>query len=651
MARNRLINRFIPVGLVIILIFLCFITLTGIWVTRTSNESAQHATVISNLYLQARYWASIEESAELKYRTDPSPSQLATYRDANKSLDQILQSIIQSGPDPDRDTVQAVLVSNQNFLGIILQMFSLIDKGDWYHANEIDKAQAAPLLGSIRQMIDTNANKYYGDAQARQDDVRRFQDMGLVIAPVAFSICLLLILVLARYHWKMLHTLNETKQHEIQQLNQAALIDSLTGIGNHRAYQEDIQHEIQRASRYGFPLSLALINIDRFKELNENNGHAFGDQILVTLSGFLQRLLSNGLAYRLGGDTFAVLLPHSTLEQAQVLVKGVQQAIQDELHGTTISVGLAEMNHREAGMELLREQADAALYEAKQQGRNMIVTFTDISDNVSLMSAKKVQALHQLLQDQQMDIVFQPIWDVKNHRLLAVEALSRPASKYGFSGPQELFDVAERTGYEAELDLLSISAILKRIDSLPKDIKLFINLCPHSLGNELFAGDKLMNMVRDAGLTPESVTLEITERAINRLDVVIKAVEHLKASGFRIALDDTGAGNSGLELLTHIAVDYVKVDRGVLVKAMVDKTARGVLAGIIAISQAINSDVIVEGVEDQAMLDTVTQLTLIPQEKGSLAAQGYYLGRPSEVIPQTYPHQESELAEPDSLAA
>ena len=210
--------------------------------------------------------------------------------------------------------------------------------------------------------------------------------------------------------------------------------------------------------------------------------------------------------------------------------------------------------------------------------------------------------------------------------MLAFEALTRPPVEYDFSGPQEAFDIAEKIGRAHELDYLCVKAILARAAELPADVLLFLNLTPQTLDHDVLTAAVLLEAVLSAGLTPERVVLEITERSIVRLEVVVREARKLRKLGFRLALDDTGAGNAGLEMLSQLPVDFVKIDRSILVKALTDASARTIFAGITAMARQMHSYVIAEGIEDVEMLDLV-------QQAGTQAVQGYLIGRPNQVLP------------------
>jgi len=477
---------------------------------------------------------------------------------------------------------------------------------------------ARSIAHPLRQIADTAARIAAGDASARID-LERGDELG----------------VLARSLRLM-----------VAHLQERATTDPLTGLGNHRAYHEEAGRALAHAARHGEPLTLALLDLDDFKLINDQHGHTQGDRVLAALGALLRGRRAEDRAFRLGGDEFALLLPATTQERAATALDRLRQEAGPRLSGATLSVGLAARvpddgagNTGDAGdaggagdLATLREQADAALYEAKRRGRNAVVTFGEIAGDAAIVSGATILAVRRLLAERAVTVAFQPIWDLERGVVLAYEALARPDPSYGLSGPQEAFDVAERIGRAHELDALCRAAILDRARDLPPDALLFLNLSPASLDHALLAGETLVEATAAAGLTPARVVLEITERSLTRPAIVIREATRLRALGFKIALDDVGAGNAGLEMLRSLPVDYLKIDRAVVAGAPTDTTTRSVLAAILAFAREAGTFVIAEGIETEAMLDFVDRAGREPTGRTVRAVQGYLLGRPSATI-------------------
>jgi len=474
---------------------------------------------------------------------------------------------------------------------------------------------ARSIAGPLRQLADTAARIAVGDASAHID-LARGDELGALATSLRTMVA---------------------------HLQERATTDPLTGLGNHRAYQEEMPRALAHARRHDEALALALLDLDDFKLINDQHGHMQGDRVLAALGALLGEARAEDRAFRLGGDEFALLLPATAEGRAAIALERLHRDAPRRLHGATLSVGLAALappdgaadrgDTGDADLVTLREQADAALYEAKRRGRNTVVAFGEIAADEAIISGTTILAVRRLLAEGQMAVAFQPIWDLDRGAVLAYEALARPAATYGLAGPQDAFDVAERIGRAHELDALCRAAILARAHEVPLDALLFLNLSPASLEHALLAGDSLVAAVTAAGLTPARVVLEITERSLARPAVVVREATRLRGLGFKIALDDVGAGNAGLEMLRSLPVDYLKIDRAVVAGALDNTTTRSVLAAILAFARAAGTFVIAEGIETEAMLDFVDRAGREPEGRSVRAVQGYLLGRPCATIP------------------
>ena len=420
--------------------------------------------------------------------------------------------------------------------------------------------------------------------------------------------------------------IDQNMREEMRRLELLALTDPLTGIGNHYAYQERLSQDIAKVQCPEDKLTLILLDLDDFKVFNDEQGHQGGDEVLRAFVALLRKAHLSDALFRLGNDDFAVTLFHTdktditpALEQ---LCRDVAQSIPD----ITVSIGTATATSDKLNRDRLLAQAAAALREAKKQGRNRVVNFAKIEAKVSIITSEKLQALRRFLNEGKMTVAFQPIWNLAQGKILAFEALTRPDANYGFSGPQELFDIAEHMQRAHKLDVICLRTILARAHELPADTLLFLNITPQTLVHDLLTEAVLLEAVTSAGLQPSRVVLEITERSIVEIKEVVQKVNFMRSLGFQVALDDAGAGNAGLEMLSQLAVDFVKIDRDVTNRAVTDQAAYSVLVGITTIAHESHISVIAEGIENLEMLSLVQQV-------GVQYGQGYLLGRPAETIP------------------
>jgi diguanylate cyclase (GGDEF)-like protein len=407
----------------------------------------------------------------------------------------------------------------------------------------------------------------------------------------------------------------------VGQLESSAMTDSLTQLGNRRAFDARMRTELSRAARRGGIVWLALVDVDNFKGVNDENGHQHGDLVLAELGGVLRRVRAEDSAYRLGGDEFALVMTDCSRDEASAALERLRESAQNELFGTTISVGFAGSTGVLDAEALIR-QADAALYVCKLRGRNVVVNFDAARQFGDIPQQMNVAAVNRLIAEREVTIAFQPIWDLARGAILGFEALARPDIKSGLSGPQEAFDIAAKIRRTHDLDRVCRSAAIRAAVDLPGDALLFLNVAPESL----VRGDLDPRLVSEelaaAAFPIDRVVLEITERYAGPSAPVIDAALELQRAGFRVALDDTGAGNAGLEYLSRMRFDFIKIDGSIVAKAADDVAARGVVTAIVSLAKTTGAYVIAEGIEDRRMLDAVRPID---------GAQGYFLGRPGSI--------------------
>ncbi|WP_407345458.1 EAL domain-containing protein [Pengzhenrongella phosphoraccumulans] len=416
-----------------------------------------------------------------------------------------------------------------------------------------------------------------------------------------------------------------------------ATLDGLTGLRNHWAFQESLDHEVATSQRFGGSFTLMLADVDDFKFVNDSLGHQRGDELLVELAGALRTGRIVDRAYRIGGDEFAVIMTHTDLVGAMHAVERLQATAVRCMEGTTISIGLAEFDPASIDTDtrtdaaVLRDRADLALYEAKRRGRNEIVTFHEIAQSARMRtSAATITAVRHLLATRQMGAAFQPIWNLDTHRVIGYEGLARPAVEYGLEGPEDAFLGAARLGRIDELDALCRESVLAGVDDFPDDTLLFLNLSPEVLDHGLEAGHRLRSEVEAAGLEPHQVVIELTENASERMDLVFTPIQLLRDAGFHLALDDMGSGDTGLALLGRLRPEYVKVDRSVVCSARDGGPGRAVLAAIVAYAAESGAVVIAEGIETEEILHhLVRSAKTISRRARFIGGQGYLLGRPA----------------------
>lgn len=415
---------------------------------------------------------------------------------------------------------------------------------------------------------------------------------------------------------------------------QRSTLDGLTDLPNQRAFQSDLEQAVALAARDNGPVALAVLDVDQFKLVNDRNGHIQGDALLKAIAAVLREGRSADRPYRIGGDEFALLLPNTDGDGACTVLRRLGRALAGA--GASVSIGVATLRSGERSGEL-RAEADAALYEAKRRGGNRTVHFDELRGEVTVTTADKREAVRRLVDEGRLTTLFQPIWDFGSGTLVGIEALSRPHDSYGFTGPAEAFHVAAQAGAVHELDeLCASSALAAAADNAQAgDAALFLNVAPKTLELDAGQSDWLLTAVDAAGLAPERVVIEVTEQLGSRVASVVKSLEALRAHGFKLALDDVGTGNAGLEMLRKVDADFVKIDRSIVSAAPIEPNARAVLLAMATFARQTGAFVIAEGIEDEETLAFLRSIDERDFQPGSIiqGGQGFELGRPAADIP------------------
>jgi diguanylate cyclase (GGDEF)-like protein len=591
----------------------------GAFVSQAAARNVNDAIHEVRYLVDAQFWVATEQSLERMYRLEPSAAVRAQQHAAGLRLGDDLR---RSPPSP---AITTIVHAESRYESAVGRIFAAIDAHDNALAVSIDTRDSDPAFALVEHGIDLQAAVARGRADAALRSLRSTEDtilaMNTLLSVIGLVLLGVVLYVLRHYRRLVSNALNA----ELNRFKQASLTDYLTGLGNHRAYQEGVARSVDECAGTGSVVTIALLDVDELKLLNDRNGHVTGDRLLASLAQVLRAADLSSVPYRLGGDEFALTFTGMSSPVAKERMEHVRAAVEARMNGMTISVGISTTSRSEPDLLVVREQADAALYEAKRRGRNCVVTFDEIREEHPVFLPARVEEVRRIIADGAIGVAFQPIWSIDHRSVMGYEALARPTGDDPIN-PQDAFDIAERIGKAHDLDRVCRTAILARGRTLPSDVLLFLNVSPQSLDHGALAGTTLVEAVEAAGLTPGQVVLEITERSVARMDAVIREATRLRALGFLLALDDAGSGNSGLEMLSKLAVDFVKVDRDVIVRAQAGAGGRGVLAGIIAIAHEMSAQIIAEGIEDSAMLELIRGATR--SSPVDCSVQGYYLGRP-----------------------
>lgn len=628
----------------------------AVWQRRDAEsqlDAIRDAQAVGEAYTTAHVEMLALEKALLLWAAQPETGTTLRVVRYAESYAAALNRLVEIGDAEDRAFAQALLDNGEAIAPILVQLLESPDPAaayvelepqlkDVYESliAELDpemfaeyQASAAgdwDIISPLAMLIDRRATAERTNTAALINGVEQDWDnqTPFVVSIYAAGTALVFVLMTSTL---LIGRREAMARAEVESLRRAVTTDPLTGLGNRRGFEEALKLATSDVAE-GTDLCLAIMDLDEFKEANDTFGHDRGDSILRAFAQLLSSATPDGVeSYRIGGDEFALVLHGFAPGMAVDLLNVVRARAREALgNGVTVSAGVARLKDDEA---LLRQEADAALYEAKLRGRNLVVLYHDDGHSQPLFPAAKLAAVRQLLIEGNVRALFQPIWDLHESRLLAFEGLSRPDERYGLAGPQQAFEIAEKFGRAADMDRICRLHILEAASALPAEADIFINLSPYTLTHQSFDPAHLIGEILRAGIDPGRVVYEITERSQVAPDAIAEGVRMLRQAGFRVALDDVGAGNNGLEMLRKVEFDFVKVDRDVVIEAQQSGTGRAALMAILAFASESQALVVAEGVEDEAMFGLVKEVahSALRGTPGLIhGVQGYLFGRPAE---------------------
>ncbi len=406
--------------------------------------------------------------------------------------------------------------------------------------------------------------------------------------------------------------------------------DDLTKLVNRRFFREKLDAAIAEAARSGSGVAVLYVDLDRFKQVNDTKGHASGDQLLAQAAKRLQEIVgAAGTVARTGGDEFAIIQPQvadpSISAQLAATILSTMQipfTINETQYRIGMSIGIARYPEDAANASELLRNADIALYRAKSAERGSYRVFDRGMSDQLRNNFLLEQDLRAALELGQFSVVYQPIFESRTLRIVGCEALLRwHHPERGLVSPADFISLAETLGLIIPIGHWVYQTAFTEAMNWPDDVGIAVNLSPAQFRDESLI-DTLNELMAQTGLKPQRLVLEITEGLLLQdSSWVVNTMTRLRQLGVRLKLDDFGTGNSSLGYLRQFPFDGIKIDK-MFVQDMVEQPqAHAIVAAILAISEALNLNVVAEGVETQEQLQALQKLRC-PY------VQGYLTGRP-----------------------
>ena len=419
-----------------------------------------------------------------------------------------------------------------------------------------------------------------------------------------------------------------------EQLRHQAFHDSLTGLPNRALLADRADHALARARRGGPQPVMLVVDLDGFKIVNDNLGHAAGDQLIAAVAARLAAGLRGGdTAARLGGDEFAVMLESvESVEAAAEVAQRIQHLLSRPftVEGgevtVTASIGIAPGRPDHLAMDELLREADIAMYVAKGRGPGSHVVFQAVHHAARLDRIRLRQELREALAQEQLYVVYQPQIDLRSGRVTAVEALARwQHSTRGAVAPDEFVPVAEQSGLIGLLDGWVLRTACQQLrdwtDAGHPPLRVAVNISGSDLERPDLV-DHIARVLEETQLDPWRLELELTEgAAMSQQEDAAARLHRLRALGVRIAIDDFGTGYSMLSRLRDLPVDKLKLDKSFISDLGRDDDVTRIVRSAIDMGHGLGLTVVAEGVETERTLRLIKEL-------GCDGAQGFLIAHP-----------------------
>ena len=425
---------------------------------------------------------------------------------------------------------------------------------------------------------------------------------------------------------RILQDLTEAKQKQ----RFLATHDTLTELPNRYWFMEQLQTQMRTAERQHQQLAVMFFDLDGFKSVNDNLGHAVGDELLIDVAKRLRKCIrKRDLVARIGGDEFLAAIQDVPNETAPIVVAdNIRQEIEKPYHidgnecWISASVGIAIFPQHGSNADQLIQSADTAMYEVKTSGKNRVSMFDSAMNDKAVERYELVNGLREAIHSGQLSLMYQPQIEAVSEEIVGVETLVRwNHPTRGVVSPGEFIEVAEEAGVMVQLGEWVLRTACTDAAGWQhlKDARVAVNISGRQLDAENFP-ERVCKVLEETGLPAARLELELTE-SLAASEAALRVVRELRELGIRVAIDDFGTGYSSMTLLKRLSVDMLKIDQSFVRGAAQTDPDRVILEGIIHIARGLGVDVLAEGVETPEEMRALL-------ERGCTRLQGYLFSKP-----------------------
>jgi diguanylate cyclase (GGDEF)-like protein len=626
-SHSQRIRRGAVMGLAVTVLALTSLGMVGAISTRRSAQDVTRSAALAEAYGRAHYAVAAEESLERKYRLEPGPEVRGRHQQAAEDLQGALTDIRARGGPTDRRTVDTLQERVARYESAVAHMFAAIDDGDEATILRIDNDETDPAFEQMSDLVQTATDQHTRAAANALIELRRVEGFVFVTTTVGFTggLCLLAVFaMIALGYQRALRRQADTSRHQ-------ALHDPLTGLPNRTLFTDRLNQALSHARRHGTNVAVMLLDLDRFKEVNDTLGHQYGDDLLRHVASRVSDALrESDTVARLSGDEFAILMPDAGEADATALAARILANVHRSfnLNDVTVdveaSVGAAVAPDHADDAEALLRCSDIAMYAAKDTKTGVVLYRPEMHTQDSTRLVLLGDLRRALDTTDQLVLHYQPKISLQLGELCGVEALVRWQHPIrGLVQPLDFIPIAETTGLINRLTThvlrLAIHQARTWLDSgLP--IPVAVNLSPRCLLDTDLVRH-VTDLLREHQLPASLLRLEVTESAVMANPALALAtLTELHDLGIRLSIDDYGTGYSSMSYLKRLPVDELKIDHSFVLHMDTDHHDAALVRGAIDLGHNLGLTVVAEGVEG------TTHVTAL-QNLGCDIAQGYHYAR------------------------
>ncbi|GAA2335004.1 bifunctional diguanylate cyclase/phosphodiesterase [Dactylosporangium salmoneum] len=626
MPRSHLKRRVALVGLAAVLLTLTGVSVFGTVATRDAARAAQSASSVAEAYHLAHEAVGLEEIAEQQYRLEPESNARGQHAAAAQQLQSALKLIRERGNARDLSLVDLIQTLQRRYLDAVVRLFAAVDKGDQTLVRRIDMDEVqhtSVRIDYLLQQATAEHTTAAGRANARLNQVEQVVFFATLFT---FAAGLALIVVFSAvavgYQRRLMRQATESAHR--------ATHDALTGLPNRSVFTTRTAEALTAPAEAG--PSVLMLDLDRFKEVNDTLGHHYGDELLRQVARRASAAVrATDTVARLAGDEFAILLPTTGSEDAVRLAQRVQSELHRsfDLGDVTVdieaSIGVASAPADATGADELLRCADIAMYTAKDAKTGTVAyrpaMHADDSSRLLLLGDLR----RALDAEDQISLAYQPKVRLADDELSGVEALVRWQHPVrGPIAPNDFIPVAETTGLINRLTLYVLRHALAQTRAWldgGREVPVAVNLSPRCLLDPNLV-DHVTRMLGEHRVPASLLRLEVTESAVMANPAQATAtLRQLHDLGVHLSIDDYGTGYSSMAYLKQLPVDELKVDRTFVQHMDTDHDDAVLVRGAIELGHNLGMTVVAEGVEAGAHAAALYEL-------GCDIAQGYHYARP-----------------------